>query len=91
MTTTPNSLGFIAVGIAMNGLSYLPDVTGVREMWLMFMGGVLITVGTALITKAAWAEVSPRLIAFTQANAARRAEQRAQAAQGSNAGGRVSI
>lgn len=90
MTTTPNSLGFIVVGIAMSGLSYLPNVTGVRELWLMVMGTVLITVGTALITKAAWAEVSPRLVALTQANAARRAEHRAQAAQG-NATGRVSI
>ncbi|MFA6960969.1 MAG: hypothetical protein WC205_09480 [Opitutaceae bacterium] len=43
-------------------LHALPTITGVREMWLMVMGGVLIAVGGAFFARLAWAWFVPRLV-----------------------------
>lgn len=58
----PNSCVFISVGFLMEMLRLLPDVTGVRELWLMVMGGVLMLTGGVFLAQMAWAWVKPRMI-----------------------------
>lgn len=77
---TPNALGFIIVGILMEALHLLPDITGVREMWLLVMGGVLMVVGFLVLAQTAWLKIAPRAQALSGALARRRAEAAATAA-----------
>ena len=91
---TPNAFGFITVGLLMEGLHFLPEVTGVRELWLLFMGGVLLMTGYLALAHTAWLQASPRLAASVQAVALRRAEfQEARRAgqESANASGRITI
>ncbi|MET0263657.1 MAG: hypothetical protein ABW223_12210 [Rariglobus sp.] len=74
---TPNALGFISAGMIMAALHFLPTVTGVRELWLLVMGGVLMAVGTATLAQVAWLQVAPKLAVVTQSMSAKRAEARA--------------
>jgi hypothetical protein len=72
---TTNAYIFVGVGLLMEGLHLLPEITGVREMWLMTMGGVLTLTGGLFLANEAWVWVKPRMITpmrawLPQANAA---------------------
>ncbi|GEM_PF-2705430 len=69
---TPNALGFIIVGLLMEALHFLPSISGVREMWLLVMGGVLMTVGFAVLAQAAWLKIAPRVQTLSVAATRRR-------------------
>lgn len=71
---TPNALAFIVVGLLMEALHFLPNINDVRELWLLVMGGVLMSVGFWVLAQAAWLKVSPRLQAVRLSFARRRAE-----------------
>jgi len=86
---TPNALGFIALGMIMGGMSFVPTITGVREMWLLLMGGVLMTAGTVVLAQTAWLQIAPRLLVASQASQARRQNARVEAQ--SNPAGRIAI
>ena len=90
---TPNAFGFITVGLVMEGLQFLPEVTGVRELWLMIMGGVLLMVGSLVLAQAAWLRASPHVAASVQAVALRRAEIQTRRGEqaAANAPGRITI
>jgi hypothetical protein len=84
----PNAIGFILVGLFMETLHFLSSVTDVREMWLLLMGGVLMSIGFIVLAQTAWLKVSPRVTALSHALA----RHRANAARGTAPGGRrVSI
>lgn len=62
----PNAFGFMGVGLLMEALQFLPSVSGVRKMWLLFMGGVLLAIGLIAVGRAAWLQVAPRLLVILQ-------------------------
>ncbi|MDF3057756.1 MAG: hypothetical protein K0R17_1971 [Rariglobus sp.] len=68
----PNAFGFIFAGLVMEGLHFLPGISGVRELWLLVMGGVLTSIGVGVVAQGAWLQVAPRVQALSQAVAARR-------------------
>lgn len=74
---TPNAFLFVGLGIFMELLHLSPAVTGVREMWLLIMGGVIMMVGTAFLTQVAWLWAKPRLITPMLMLLPRREEARA--------------
>jgi hypothetical protein len=57
-----NAFGFVGVGVMMELLHFIPDITGVREMWLIAMGGVMMFTGGLFLAHAAWLWILPRLI-----------------------------
>jgi sulfite exporter TauE/SafE len=67
-----NAFGFIGAGLLMVALHYLPNVTGVRELWLIVMSGVLIAIGLLVIARAVWLRIAPRLLVLSQALAPER-------------------
>ncbi len=84
---TPNAYGFIATGLLMEALHFLPSVTGVREMWLMVMGVVLVMIGASVLAHVAWLRVAPRLVALAGAITARQTQAREQVRNGTAASG----
>lgn len=80
----PNALGFIIVGLLMEALHFLPNINEVRELWLLVMGGVLMSVGFFVLAQMAWIKIAPRVQALSLAWAQRRAE----AARGTAPAGR---
>ena len=62
-----NAVGFIGAGLLMVTLHYLPNVTGVRELWLLVMGGVLLAIGLLVIARSVWQWIAPRLSVMSQA------------------------
>lgn len=87
-----NAYGFIATGLLMEALHFLPSVTGVREMWLMIMGVVLVMIGSSVLAHAAWLRVAPRLAALAGTISARQAQVREQVRNGAApSGNRVRI
>lgn len=60
-------------------LQLLPSVTGVREMWLLVMGGVLMLAGGVRLLQVAWAWFAPRLVLPMLAVLPRREEARERA------------
>lgn len=58
----PNAFGFIGVGAVMQVLRFLPEVSGVRELWLLVMGMVLVLIGGAVVARAGWAWFAPRMV-----------------------------
>lgn len=71
---TPNSIGFIIVGLLMEALHFLPNITDVREIWLLVMGGLLIAIGLFHMGHAAWLKVAPSVQALVLAMSRKRAE-----------------
>jgi len=67
-----NAFGFIGAGLLMVMLHYLPNVTGVRELWLLVMGGVLLAIGLLVIARSMWQWIAPRLSVMSQALAPER-------------------
>jgi hypothetical protein len=59
---TPNAFGFFGAGVMMELLRLLPDVTGVREMWLLLMGAVMLLTGTVFLLQAGWGWFAPRMV-----------------------------
>lgn len=72
----PNAFGFIGAGLLMEALRFLPDITPLREAWLVVMGAVLVSVGASFLARAAWAWTVPRFVLPLLALRARRAEDR---------------
>lgn len=58
----PNAFLFVGVGFLMELLHLVPTITGVREMWLVVMGGVLLFTGGLFLAQATWVWAKPRLI-----------------------------
>lgn len=58
----PNAFVFFGVGLTMEVLHLAPAISGVRELWLMVMGGVLMLTGGVFIAQMAWSWVKPRMI-----------------------------
>lgn len=71
---TPNSIGFIIVGLLMEALHFLPNMTDVREMWLLVMGGLLMAIGLFHMGQAAWFKVAPSFRGLALAISRKRAE-----------------
>lgn len=88
---TPNAAGFIAVGLIMAGFHFLPTITGVRETWLLLMGGVMVSVGCTVLAHMAWLRLAPRVTLLLESMATRRADARAQSQNTATAGRRLSI
>jgi predicted membrane channel-forming protein YqfA (hemolysin III family) len=59
---TTNAYIFVGVGMLIEGLHLLPEITGVRELWLITMGGVLMLTGGLFLATEAWTWVKPRMI-----------------------------
>ena len=59
---TPNAFVFVSAGFLMQLLHLAPEITGVRELWLMVMGGVMILAGGLFFAQLAWVWVKPRMI-----------------------------
>jgi len=57
-----NACGFLGAGSLMQMLHLLPSVTGVRELWLIVMGAVMMAVGAMFFAQKAWAWFAPRMI-----------------------------
>jgi len=60
---TPNAFGFVALGLLMKSLpqvapslvaGVLAPGEGSRELWLAFMGAVLVFTGGAFLLRSAW-------------------------------------
>lgn len=58
----PNACIFFGVGLMMEFLRIAPSITGVREMWLVVMGGVLMLTGGVFLAHEAWTWVKPRMV-----------------------------
>ncbi len=59
---TPNACVFFGVGLMMELLRLIPEITGVRELWLITMGGVMMLTGGLFLAHEAWVWVKPRMI-----------------------------
>jgi hypothetical protein len=59
---TPNAFIFVGVGLMMELVRFSPAITGVRELWLITMGGVLMLTGGLFLANEAWVWVKPRMI-----------------------------
>ncbi len=59
---TSNAFVFLGAGFLMELLRLAPEITGVRELWLIVMGGVLMLTGGAFFAQMAWVWVKPRMI-----------------------------
>ncbi len=71
-----NAFGFIGAGLLMEALQLLPNVTDVRELWLLVMGGVLLTIGLLVVARSVWLRIAPRLLVLSQALMPERDEAR---------------
>lgn len=70
----PNAFLFVGVGLAMELLHFSPEITGVRELWLMVMGIVCMLTGAVFLTQAAWLWAKPRVVVPALALLPKRAE-----------------
>jgi hypothetical protein len=59
---TPNAFVFVGAGFLMELVRLAPAITGVRELWLAVMGGVLMVTGGLFLAREAWVWVKPRMI-----------------------------
>ncbi|CAM3061316.1 hypothetical protein [Rariglobus hedericola] len=59
---TSNAFAFIITGLLAEALHFLPEVTGVREMWLMLMGVVLMLTGGVYLAQASCVWLIPRMV-----------------------------
>lgn len=70
-----NACTFFTAGLLMLGARLAPSVTGVREMWLLVMGGVMMAVGGLFFARLAWAWFAPRMVTPLVAVAVRQRER----------------
>lgn len=73
---TSNAYGFVGAGLVMEMMQFLPGVTGVRELWLLVMGIVLMLIGGTYLAQVFWAWLTPRMITPMLALIPRRIEGR---------------
>jgi len=50
----PNAIAFFGIGLGMEALQFFPSFNGVRQLWLLVMGSVFITIGGGVLAHAAW-------------------------------------
>lgn len=81
----PNACIFFGVGFIMEFLRLAPAITGVREMWLLVMGGVLMLTGGVFLGHEAWVWVKPRMVTPMLAWMPRAAQESRQVPEGRRA------